>query len=115
MKISTATGQSLDAVAISGRVVVAQQVIICPITTGVTLASLCTGAIIPAGAVAVEIMADGGAIRLSLKQGQLATVAIGMPLADQTSRVIDSNLASVSVISGAAAAVNAQVIFYDRV
>lgn len=114
MIINTING-AYEAMGITGRVVISQQKIICPITTGVTLASLCTGGVLPVDAVSCEIIADGGAIRIGLKFEQLATLLVGIPLADQTSRIIDSSLLGVSVISAGAAPVNAQVVFFDRV
>lgn len=111
----TTSQHSIPAVALTRRVIIDRQTITAPITTGVTLASLCTGAVIPSGAVVAEIQADGGTIRIGLKAAQTATPTSGMRLDDGASRIIDTPLADVTVVSTSAATVPAQVAFFDRV
>ena len=97
----------------TARVCVAHQGITVPITTGVTLASLCSGAIIPVGAVTAEIQAQNGVVRYSL-DASTVTPTSGKRINVDENCVIDSVLASVRVVAETAA-VTCSVAFFDRV
>ena len=97
----------------TARVCVSHQPITVPITTGVTLASLCSGGFIPVGAVTCEIQALDAVVRYRLNASTV-TPTSGMRLNVDDRLVIDSTLASVSLVaqSGVAAC---SVAFFDRV
>ena len=100
-------------VGVTTRVCVSHQAITVPITTGVTLASLCSGGIIPVGAVTAEIQALDAVVRYRL-DASTVTPTSGMRLNVDDKLVIDSVLASVRLVaqSGVAAC---SVAFFDRV
>lgn len=97
----------------TARVCVSHQSITVPITTGVTLASLCSGGVIPVGAVTCEMQALDAVVRYRL-DASTVTPTTGMRLNVDDKLVIDSALASVRLVaqSGAAAC---SVAFFDRV
>ncbi len=70
-------GTHAEIITAGPRTLIDQLTITAPATTGVTLASLCTGAAIPAGAVVAEIQAIGGAVRVGLKNGTTVTPTTG--------------------------------------
>jgi len=98
---------------ITQRVPLGQEAIVVPATTAALLSVLCAAGI-PVGAVAAEITPDGGIVRMGVFAAQPATGLVGVPLADQVTRVVDSPLSGITLLSGGAA-VRAQVVFYDRV
>jgi len=95
------------------RQLVHQETITVPTTTAVTLASLITGAAIPAGAKSCELQAIGGPIRLGLTAGTSVTTATGIRLPADQMYAIYSDLASVTVVSEGAA-VLCEAVFFDR-
>ena len=111
------TAAELAAITLSvgatARICVNHQGIAVPITTGVTLASLCSGGIIPVGAVTCEIQALDNVLRYRL-DASTVTPTTGMRLNVDDKLVIDSALASVRLVaqSGVAAC---SVAFFDRV
>ena len=108
-------GNESEAFGLTQRILLNQENITVPHTTGVTLASLLTGTVIPAHAKACEIQSDGGTIRISLKKAVLPLVTTGNRLDDGISRIIDTQLENVSVISQTAGvAATAIVSFFDR-
>lgn len=100
-------------VGVSARVCISHQPITVPVTTGVTLASLCSGGIIPVGAVTCEIQALDVVVRYRLDTS-IVTPTTGMRLNVDEKLIIDSALASVRLVaqSGVAAC---SVAFFDRV
>lgn len=97
---------------VANRTVIDQRTVIAPATTGVTLASL-YGGTIPVGAVAAEIQADGGTVKIGLTV-TLVTTTTGMRLDDGMSRTVDSALANVTVV-GKTIAVPLNIVLFDRV
>ena len=95
------------------RVCVSHQPITVPITTGVTLASLCSGGIIPVGAVTCEIQALDAVVRYRL-DASTVTPTTGMRLNVDDKLVIDSALASVRLVAQSSVAA-CSVVFFDRV
>ena len=96
------------------RVCVSHQPITVPITTGVTLASLCSGGIIPVGAVTCEIQALDAVVRCGLQSGVTVATGTGKRINVDETLSIDSVLAGVTLVaqSGTAAC---SVAFFDRV
>lgn len=95
------------------RVCVSHQNIIAPITTGVTLASLCSGSIIPVGAVTAEIQALDNVVRCGLQNSLTVTPTTGKRINVDETLLIDSVLASVTLVADTAA--ECSVAFFDRV
>lgn len=99
-------------VQVAMRTIIDQRVITAPATTGVTLASLYTGGVLPVGAVTGEIQADGGIVKIGLT-ATLVTPATGYRLDDGMSKTVDSLLSNVTVV-GKTVAVPLNVTLYDR-
>jgi hypothetical protein len=108
-----AGGNASLSVGVTARVCVSHPDITVPITTGVTLASLCAGGIIPVGAVTAEIQAQNGVVRYRL-DASTVTPTTGKRINVDENCVIDSVLASVRVVAETAA-VTCSVAFFDRV
>lgn len=115
---NTLTASELAALTLSvgatARVCVSQQPITVPITTGVTLASLCSGGIIPVGAVTCEIQSLNAVILYSLDASAITNTSITFRLNVEEKVPIDSALASVTVVAEFGAA-DCSVAFFDRV
>ncbi len=107
-------GTHAEIITAGPRTLVNQLTITAPATTGVTLASLCTGAAIPAGAVVAEIQAIGGAVRVGLKNGTTVTPTTGYKIDMGAEKNIDTTLAHVTIVAESTAAL-CNVSFYDRV
>lgn len=80
---------------------------------GVLLSSLFPGGVLPVGAVAAEIQADGGIVRLKLNPGLVAPTT-GSRLNDGVAKNVDSDLRVASIV-GQTVAVPVSVILYDRI
>ena len=104
---------SIPAVAITPRSCLGQPTVSVPATTGATLTSLLPSGI-PEGALTCEIQADGGTIRLALA-GDMVTPTSGFCLYDGATRLIDSELAAVTLVAVGASGVQAVLAFFDRV
>lgn len=100
-------------VGVSTRVCVSHQAITVPITTDVTLASLCSGGIIPVGALTAEIQAQNGIVRYTL-DASTVTPTTGKRINVDENCIVDSVLASVRVVAESAA-VTCSVAFFDKV
>lgn len=100
-------------VGVTARVCVSHQGITVPITTGVTLASLCSGGVIPVGAVTAEIQAQNGIVRYTL-DASTVTPTTGKRINVDENCIVDSVLASVRVVAESAA-VTCSVTFFDKV
>jgi len=107
-------GTYCEVITVGTRRIVDQLTITAPATTGVTLASLCAGAAIPAGAVVAEIQAIGGAVRVGLKNATTVTPTTGYKIATGAEKSIDTVLADVTIVADTTAAL-CNVTFYDRV
>lgn len=103
----------LISVVATTRVCVSHQDITVPITTGVTLASLCVGGIIPVGAVTCEIQAQNGVVRYRL-DASTVTPTTGAQIYVSETCPIDSVLASVRLVAETTA-VTCSVKFFDKV
>ena len=97
----------------TARVCLSQQQITAPITTGVTLASLCSGGIIPVGAVVAEIQALNNVVRYRLETTTV-TPSTGKRINVDEDKVIDSVLTGVTLVAETTAAL-CSVAFFDRV
>ena len=102
-------------VGVTARVCVSHQTITVPITTGVTLASLCSGGIIPVGAVTCAIQALDGVVRCSLKNGVTATPTTLTRINTDETLLVDSVLASVTLVAQSTTPILCSVMFSDRV
>lgn len=107
-------GTHAEVITVGNRGIIDQQTITAPITTGVTLASLLPGGIIPAGAVVAEIQAIGGAVRIGLKNGTTVTPTTGYKIDTGAEKLIDTTLADITIVAESSAAL-CNVTFYDRV
>lgn len=107
-------GSHAEVVTVGPRKIIDQRTITAPATTGVTLASLCAGAVIPANAVVAEIQAIGGAVRIGLKNGTTVTPTTGYKIDTGAEKTIDTVLADVTIVAESTAAL-CNVTFYDRV
>lgn len=103
-----------EEITVGNRSIIDQKTITAPATTGVTLASLCTGAAIPENAVVAEIQAIGGAVRIGLKNGTTVTPTTGYKVDIGAEKAIDTTLADVTIVAESTAAL-CNVTFYDRV
>lgn len=112
MEVST-SHNSIPAVAITPRACTGQQTITVPAGTGAPLASLLSSGI-PQDAVTCEIQADGGIVRIGLA-GAMVTPSTGFRLDDGAARLIDSELAAVTLVADGASTVPAVAAFFDRV
>ena len=97
----------------TARICVSHQSITIPITTGVTLTSLCSDGVIPVGAVTAEIQALDAVVRYRL-DASTVTPTSGMRLNVDDKLVIDSALASVRVVAQSSVAA-CSVAFFDKV
>jgi hypothetical protein len=109
--IDQSTGQNV--IALSPRSCVSHQDIIVPATIGVTLASLCSGGIIPVGAVTAEIQTKNGVVCYKL-DASTVTPTTGKRINVDEDKVIDSDLTKVRVVAESTT-VTCSVSFYDRV
>ena len=109
--IDQTAGQNV--IAVSARICISHQPITVPITTGVTLASICSGGGIPVGAVTCDIQALDGVVRYRL-DGSTVTPTSGMRLNVDEKVPIDSALASVRLVAQSSA-VACSAAFFDRV
>lgn len=107
-------GSHAEVITVGTRSIVDQKTITAPATTGVTLASLCTGGVIPAGAVVAEIQAIGGAVRIGLKSGVTVTPSTGYKIDTGAEKSVDATLYNVTIVAESSAAL-CNVTFYDRV
>lgn len=107
-------GSHAEVITVGARTIIDQKTITAPATTGVTLASLCTGAIIPENAVVAEIQAIDGAVRIGLKNGTTVTPATGYKIDIGAEKAIDTTLAHITIVAESTAAL-CNVTFYDRV
>lgn len=101
------------AIGATARVCVSHQGITVPITTGVTLASLCSGGVIPTGAVTCELQAQNGIVRYRL-DASTVTPTTGAQINASETYIIDSVLASVRVVAETTA-VSCSAKFFDKV
>lgn len=107
-------GSHAEVITVGARTIIDQKTITAPATTGVTLASLCTGAVIPENAVVAEIQAIGGAVRIGLKNGTTVTPSTGYKIDTGAEKSVDTTLADVTIVAETTAAL-CNVTFYDRV
>ena len=95
------------------RTCVSHQPLTIPATTGVTLASLCSGGVLPTGAITCEIQAQNGIVRYRL-DASTVTPTTGAQINVSETYVIDSVLASVRVVAESTA-VSCSAKFFDKV
>jgi len=103
-----------EVITVGTRNVIDQITITAPVSTGVTLASLCTGAVIPENAIVAEIQAIGGSVRIGVKNGATVTPSTGYKLDIYSEKSIDTNLDDVTLVAESSASL-CNVTFYDRV
>lgn len=83
-------------------------------TSSATLASLMTGAAFPVGTVAVEVQADGGAVRITRASANTPTATVGYRLDDGMEKFIDTTPTNIKVMAPSSGAF-LNVVCFDRV